>query len=126
MPFEKRLEMMQKRRALLSEMVKGYTDFDKFVCDYDERLAVMGIELQQYYDHLYLYISLGFNEYEGYHIVRNKNGQLVVSPIILWQDDYCANDYLNIFTGDSVEKEEIFGVDLIFYNAVSQNATYFQ
>jgi len=110
MAFEKRLEMMQKRHAFISEMVKGYTDFDRFVGDYDERLAVMGIELQQYEHHLYLYNSLGFNEYEGYHIVRGKNGQLVVSPVILWQDDYCANDYLNIFTGDSVDGEAIFDV----------------
>jgi len=111
MSFEKRLEMMQKRHEFLSEMVNGYTDFDTFISDHDERLAVMGIELHQYDDHLYLYNSLGFNEYEGYHIVRNKSGQLVVSPVIWWQDLYCANNLMNIFTGDSVEEEEIFDVD---------------
>lgn len=111
MPFEKRLEMMQKRHAFLSGIVKEYTDFNKFVCDYDEQLAVMGIEIKQYDDHLYLYNSQGFNEYEGYHIVCNKNSQLVVSPVIWWQNLYCANDCLNIFTGNNVSEKEIFDVN---------------
>jgi len=111
MSSEKRLEMMQKRHTFLSEMVKGYTDFNQFVYDHDERLAVMGIELQQYNDYLHLYFSLGFNEFEGYKIVRNENGQLVVSPVIFWHDEFCAIDYLNIFTGVSADAKEFFDID---------------
>ena len=86
MTHDERLAMMRKRHAFLSEMVGGYNSFEIFIQDCDERLAIMGIELQDCGTHLYVYMPLGFNEYEGYHIIGNASGCLAVSPAVMWQE----------------------------------------
>ena len=108
MTHDERLAMMRKRHAFLSEMVGGYNSFEIFIQDCDERLAIMGIELQDCGTHLYVYMPLGFNEYEGYHIIGNASGCLAVSPAVMWQDGCCANSCIDIFTGKRVDEEEIY------------------
>lgn len=108
MTHDERLAMMRKRHAFLSEMVAGYNSFETFIQDCDERLAIMGIELQDCGSHLYVYMPLGFNEYEGYHIICTGKGGLAVSPAVMWQDDCCANSCIDIFTGKRVDEEEIY------------------
>jgi len=36
-----------------------------------------------------------------------NDGQLTVSEVVSWQDPYCFNDDINIFTEESVDEEEI-------------------
>lgn len=107
MTQKQRLELMRQRHSFFSEMLKGYSHLEIVSRAFDKQLAVIGIELQLHPDHISLYIPLGCNEYETYHIIKNKENKLVVSPYIYWQND-CANDILNIFTGKHAKEEDIF------------------
>ena len=106
--FEERLTLMRKRYEYFSRLVGASSSFDDFIKEYDEQLAIGGIELSLQCQCIFLYVPLGFSDYEGYHIIQTIDGGLIVSPVIAWQNNYCANDYLNIFTGKSVEEDEIF------------------
>ena len=103
-----RLEMMRKRQAYFSAVAEEYTSFADYIKEQDMWLAIMGIELTEHANYLQLYIQLDFTEYEYYFIVKTPDGFLTVSDIILWQDDYCSNSYLNISTGERADEEDIF------------------
>lgn len=103
-----RLEMMRKRQAYFSAVAEEYTSFPDFIKAQDMWLAIMGIELTEHANYLQLYIQLDFTEYEYYFIVKTPDGFLTVSDIILWQDDYCNNSYLDISTGERADEEDIF------------------
>ena len=107
MTFEERYDMMRKRHAYLHGIAKQYHSLDSFVHERDEWFAIRGIELTRRDKYISLYISLGYDEYETYHIISGKDGQLDVSEVIWWQDPYCFNDVINIFTKESVDEEDI-------------------
>ncbi len=107
MTTEERYDMMRKRHAFLHEIAKQYSSLEILARERDEWFAVLGIELTLYEKYISLYISLGYDEYETYHIITGKDGKPTVSEVICWQDPYCFNDVINIFTGESVDEEDI-------------------
>lgn len=107
MPREERYAMMRKRHAFLCAMVKSYTSLEEFAKEKDEWFAMLGVELTLGANAASLYMQLDYEEYETYYIIPGKDGQLTVSEVISWQDPYCYNDDINIFTEESVEEDEI-------------------
>lgn len=83
------------------------TPHSKHLQERDEWFAVRGIELTLCEKWISLYIPLGFNEYETYHVITGNDGLLDISEVIWWQHPYCFNDVINIFTRESVDEEEI-------------------
>ena len=107
MTKEERIDMMRRRQAYFSAVAEEYTSFSDFIKAQDMWLAIMGIELIECDEYLRLYIQLDFTEYEQYHIIKTPEGNLIVSDIILWQDEYCCNSYLNISTLEAADEEDI-------------------
>lgn len=107
MTFAERFDMMRKRHAFLREIATQYYSLETFAMEKDEWFAVRGIELTLCEKYISLYIPLGSNEYETYHVVNGKDGLLDISEVIWWQDPYSFNDVINIFTRESVGEEEI-------------------
>lgn len=97
MPYEERYEMMRKRHAFLCDIVKPYSSLVELAHDKDEWFAMLGIEMYPCEKYIALYIQLDYTEYEEYFIIPGKDGHLTVSEVIMWQDECCANTYLNIF-----------------------------
>lgn len=110
MNFEERLAMMRKRQAFLSQFTEGCSTFEDFIKANDEKLAIMGIELKHNPGndhHITLWIQLDYTDYEAYHVVHAVEGGLEISNIIWWQDDYCANDLMDISDpSNDVDAEE--------------------
>lgn len=107
MTKDERLIMMRKRQAYFSAIAEEYHSFADFIKVQDLWLAIMGIQLTKFDEYLALYIQLDFSEYEQYHIVKTPEGNLAVSDIILWQNEYCCNSWLNISTGGKADEEDI-------------------
>lgn len=82
MTFAERLNMMQKRHAYFEAMAENCSSFEEFIISYNERLTILGIELSHQGNYLYLYMPLGFSDYEGYHIVHIQDSKLIVSQVI--------------------------------------------
>lgn len=123
MTFAERFDMMRKRHAFLHEIATQYSSLEAFATERDEWFAVRGIDLTLLDKFISLYIPLGFNEYETYHIITVKDGSLDVSEVIWWQDPYCFNDVINIFTRESVDEKEILTSIQDYSHPVSQNDT---
>jgi len=107
MSTNERIEMMRKRQAYFSAVAEEYTSFEDFIKSQDLWLAIMGIQLTEYDDRLELYIQLDFTEYEQYYVINTPEGNLTVSDIVEWQDEYCSNSWLNITIGESADEEDI-------------------
>ena len=107
MSFEDRYSMMRKRHLYLNEIAKLYTSLDDFAKGKDEWFAIVGVELTHCGEYISLFIPLGFNEYETYHVIPGRDGHLTISEVIWWEHPYCFNDVMNIFTEESVEEEDI-------------------
>lgn len=107
MSTKERIEMMRKRQAYFSAVAEEYTSFADYIREQDMWLAIMGIELTEHANYLQLDIQLDFTEYEYYFIVKTPDGFLTVSDIILWQDDYCNNSYLNLQTLEQADEADI-------------------
>ena len=97
MNFAVRVYWMRKRHAFLNNLVSSYTSLDDFTKDKEEWFALLGTDLTRENDYVYLYMWLDYGEYEMYFVIPNTDGHLTISEVILWQDDTCANTYLNIF-----------------------------
>ena len=110
MTFEERLAMMRKRQAFLSQFTEGCSTFEEFIAANDEKLAVMGIELQHTTGndhHVTLWIQLSHSDYEAYHVVYAADGGLEISNIIWWQDN-CCNDLLDISDPENEVDSELW------------------
>ena len=103
---EQRLELQLKRKALFTKIASKYNSLEDFTRDYDEKLAILGIELTYHNDHVSLRMELGWGEYDQYYILTSPSGRLTCSPIIGLQDEYCANLLRNIVTGEYVDDED--------------------
>lgn len=123
MTFEERYAMMRKRHAFLHEIATQYSTLEAFASERDEWFAVRGIELTLSEKYISLYIPLGFNEYETYHVIIGKDWLLDVSEVIWWQNLYCFKNLINIFTRESVDKKEILTSIHDYSHPVSQNDT---
>lgn len=123
MTTEGRYDMIRKRHAFLHEIARQYTSLETFANERDEWFAVRGIELTIYQKCVSLYMSLGYDEYETYYIISGNNGQLAASEVVGWQDICCCNDLINIFTGESVDDDNILTSIHDYFHPVSQNDT---
>ncbi len=95
----KRIEMMRKRFEWLSKLVKDCNTLEEFSCKFDEYLGIRGIEFRYMQGERVatIYFSFCSNEYETYSIIQNI-ADIQVSPIVLWQNEVCATEELNILT----------------------------
>ncbi len=102
-----RVNWMRKRHAFLNNLVSSYTSLDDFTKDKEEWFALLGTDLTRENDYVYLYMWLDYGEYEMYFVIPNTDGHLTISEVIRWQDDTCANTYLNIFSLYGADDNEI-------------------
>ena len=107
MTFAERLDMMRKRHAFLREIATQYSSLEAFANERDEWFAVRGIELTLCEKYISLYIQLDYTKYEEYYVIPGKDGHLTISEVIMWQDECCANTYLNIFDLSYPDEEDI-------------------
>ena len=97
---------MHKRHAFLSDIVKEYTNLEDFAREKSEFFEMMGVEVDSEEKCVSLYFQLDYNEYEQYFVVPTGGGKLAVSHIIWWQNEVCANEILNIFTGERYDDDD--------------------
>lgn len=107
MDIKDRFCWMRKRHAFLNNIVEPYTSLDVFTNDKEEWFALLGVDLTKEEKWCYIYMWLDYGEYEIYFVIPGEDGHLTVSEVILWQDDTCANTYLNIFTLQGADTDEI-------------------
>lgn len=98
---------MHKRHAFLSDIVKNYTNLEDFAHDKSEFFEMMGVEFGSGEKRISLYFQLDYNEYEQYFVVPTNDGRLAVSHVIWWQNEICANEILNIFTGETYDDDDV-------------------
>lgn len=98
---EESLALMRKRHALFTDIVKDYTSFDDFMRDWDEKMALWGVEATQGEYGITLYLLLEYIYYEYYDIGMGKDGHLEVDPIVTW-NYLCTTTDTNIFTNEDV------------------------
>ena len=106
MTREQRLRLQFKRRSLFTKIASQYNSLEEFARDYDEKLAILGIELTSHNDYVTLRMEFGLGDYDQYYVIKSPSGSLTCSPIIGLQDEYCANFLRNIDTGEYVDDEE--------------------
>lgn len=123
MSYEERYKMMRKRHAFLCNIVKPYSSLEKLARDKDEWFAMLGIDTYLYEKYISLYIQLDYTEYEEYYVIPGKDGHLTISEVIMWQDECCANTYLNIFDLSYPDEEDILTSIHDYSYPVSQNDT---
>lgn len=98
--------MMRKRHALISEMVSDFSSLKEFADNKREWLALFGVRLELRKDCVSIYFELGDGDYEEYFVISTEDGHLTVSNIVWWQNEVCANELLNIFTGQTYDAED--------------------
>jgi len=104
---EKGLSKMRQRHAGFMEIVKEYTSFSDFLHDWENLMTLFGTEVYAGSDGVDLRIQIDYTDYEEYHVIMGKDGHLTMSAAAWWQNECCANELTNIFTGDKVEIEDI-------------------
>lgn len=104
---EKGLSKMRQRHAGFMEIVKDYTSFDDFLYDWEDLMTLFGTEVTAGSEYVGLYIQIDYTDYEDYTVIMGKDGHLTMSPEVGWQNECCANEHTNIFTGESVDAEDI-------------------
>ncbi len=103
---EKGLSKMRQRHAGFMEIVKNYTSFDDFLHDWKDLMTLFGTEVTAGSEYVDLYIQIDYTDYEDYTVIMGKDGHLTMSPEVGWQNECCANEHTNIFTGESVYDED--------------------
>ena len=107
MTNKERFALMRKRHKFLHEMAKTYTSLKEFVKEKEEWFALVGDNLSLNDNFVTVDMYLDYGEYEMYYIIPDGKGHLTVSEVIRWQDDCCANTYLNIFSLKGPDEDEI-------------------
>lgn len=104
---EKGLSKMRQRHAGFMEIVKDYTSFEDFLNDWEDLMTLFGTEVYAGSKSIDLRIQIDYTDYEEYTVIMGKDGHLTMSPDVWWQNECCANEHTNIFTGESVDDEDI-------------------
>lgn len=104
-----RLGMMRRRHAYFSAVAEEYGSFTDFIKAQDMWLSIMGIGLTDCGQYLKLHIQLSSSQYEEYYVIMDKDGQLNISDIVMWNDNVGCASYLDICTGQLADKESILG-----------------
>lgn len=105
--FDERCTMMRKRHAFLNAMVNPFNSFAEFFSEKSEWCAILGINLVEQKDYLKITINFENGDYETYFAMLSNDGYLTISEIVGWQDEYCANSFLNISTQNVADEAEI-------------------
>lgn len=105
--FDNRCALMRKRRAFLNSIVSQFNSFDEFTRAKREWCAVIGINTTICVNYLELTINLDDGDYETYFVMPSKDKYLTISETIRWQDNHCANSFLNITTQKVADEDEI-------------------
>ena len=92
-----RIDMMHKRFEWLSNLARSCPTLEDFCNKYDDYLGIIGIELKR--KELNIDVCFCAHECEIYSIVPNISG-IQVSSIILWQNELCANEEIDILNYD--------------------------
>ena len=92
-----RIDMMRKRFEWLSNLARSCPTLEDFCNKYDDYLGIIGIELKR--KELNIDVCFCAHECEIYSIVPNISG-IQVSSIILWQNELCANEEIDILNYD--------------------------
>lgn len=100
------LAKLRQRHAGFTEIVKDYTSFDDFLHDWEDKMTLFGTEVFAGSKSIDLRIQIDYYDYEEYSVIMGKDGHLTMSAAVWWQD-LCANTLSNIFTGESVDEEDI-------------------
>lgn len=98
---------MHKRHAFLSDIVKEYTNLEDFAREKSDFFEMMGVEVGSGKKCVSLYFQLDYNEYEQYFVIPTGDDKLTVSYVIWWQNEVCANEILNIFTGETYDEDDV-------------------
>lgn len=104
---EKGLLKMRQRHASFMEIVKEYTSFSDFLHDWEGLMTLFGTEVCAGSDRIDLRIQIDYTDYEEYHVIMGKDGHLTMSAAAWWQNERCANELTNIFTGEDADEEDI-------------------
>lgn len=105
--FQGRCSMMRKRHAFLNAMVNPFNSFAEFFNEKSEWCDILGINLVEQKDYLKITINLEDGDYETYFAMLSNDGYLTISEIVGWQDEYCANSFLNISAQNVADEAEI-------------------
>lgn len=106
-----RKAMMLKRHAYFSSLAEGCQSLDAFMENYRELFNIWGVDLslvegeESGRKRISAWMQLDFNEYETYYF-EESGGRVIVSPIISWQNEVCANEDWDIFGGEIPEDDE--------------------
>lgn len=101
--MEQTLEMMRKRHAYFSSLIeeRGIKTARQFYDELHDWFMLFGIELSMCNDHACgLCIEFEYSDYEQYIIEDQENGEVMVSPCVGWNDNYCCNSEIHIFEED--------------------------
>lgn len=104
--LQERCVMMRKRHAFLKAIAAPFNSLDEFAKANNEWCAIVGLTLDKRDNYIEININLNNGDDETYFILSN-DGCLTVSEIVRWQDDYCATSFLNIFTLENADEDEI-------------------
>lgn len=104
---ENGLSKMRQRHAGFMEIVKDYTSFDDFLNDWEDLMTLFGTEVYAGSKSIDLRIQIDYIDYEEYSVIMGKDGHLTMSAAACWQNECCANEITNIFTGESLDVEDI-------------------
>lgn len=104
---ENGLSKMRLRHAGFMEIVIEYTSFDDFMRDWEATMTLFGTEVSQGSDCISFRIQIDYTDYEEYFVIMGKDGHLAISSVVWWQNEVCANEITNIFTGETVDEEDI-------------------
>lgn len=94
-------EWRRKRHAHFSEIVKVYTSFEAFIHDWDETMALWGVELTQENGYIRLYMQLDYCGYEEFHVILGNDGHLAMSSGV-GCNDFFANMIYDIDNSETV------------------------
>ena len=98
---------MRERQAYFTAMAEKHASFEAFAEEHGYWLDMVGIKLIEGANYLMLHIQLDCTDYEDYYIIYGHNGHLTISNIVGFQDDWCSNRLINIFTGEVAEENDI-------------------
>lgn len=97
---------MRERRAFFAAIAGKYPSMDAFVRDNGHWLDMVGVELTAGETRLTLHLQLDGSEYETYFIESRRDGRLVVSNLVGFQDWTCTNRLLNLDTGEYAHERQ--------------------
>ena len=97
-------EWRRKRYDHFTEIVKHYTSLDDFISEWEEKMALWGVELTKHEENNYvaIYMQLDFCSYNEFHVIMDNDGHLALSKGI-GMEEICANMIMDIDFGEYLD-----------------------